>query len=345
METNRNGLIDFSKGLLILGVIWGHTITALKPYGGAPVWILTFFRTYDMPFFMIIAGYLLRLSSRKRDSISLFLSKVGGILVPLLIWEVLIGVCGPLWTSVKNIFSLWYLWSYFGCASIIIAVNFVIKNQKLRTCAHLSVIVFLHILPFEAPFNLGYMYPFICIGYYLEQLKETAKKHKSDDSTKIFVAVFAFFVFLLCFWENRYNVWNVGSSFILASGKQYLIILFRSLIGIVGCFCMWYVFKMLYETFPEKIKGYFLNAGKNSMMIYILQAIIIEHCFSMCYKYLVDKLGYNPLTENSRLLGYILAPTIALLTIFISCAAVTLIKKIPYAGKALTGFRITTKSK
>lgn len=59
----RNENVDFVKGLLIWGVIWGHTITALSAGKfDSPVWIHTFFRTYDLPLFMILSGYFFQQS-------------------------------------------------------------------------------------------------------------------------------------------------------------------------------------------------------------------------------------------------------------------------------------------
>ena len=340
----RNTLIDFTKGLLILGVIWGHTITSLMHGEGASVWILTFFRTYDMPFFMIIAGYLLNKSSKKRDTISLLISKVLSVFFPLLIWELIIGLSGPIFVSIKNIFSLWYLWSYLSCAFIMIAVNFVSINDKCAALTSFIITIVLHILPFEPPFNIGYMYPYICIGFYIPVIAQKANSKNNDKiRQEIILCVFIVFVLLLCFWDNHYNVWSVGSSFVLAKGTQIITILFRFLIGLVGCFCMWFVFNMLHKSFPQFIVAFFEKAGQNSMMIYILQTIIVEMLLRKGVVYLSEQLGYNPFVINNRLLGYFLAPIIGIITIALSLLIINTIIRIPKVGNALTGRQLFVK--
>ena len=337
----RNELIDFTKGLLILGVIWGHSIAALSYGCSSPVWILTFLRIYDMPFFMIIAGYLLNRSSKKRDTLDLLFSKVGGIFIPLILWEILIGVFGPLFESLKNIFSLWYLWSYLGCAFIMIIVNHLFSQYKLRIIVNVLVVLALHLMPFQPPFNMGYMYPYLCIGFFLPDIA-VEKRVKKNTLDLILLHLFIVFTLCLCFWKSSYQVWNVDSSFILAEPGQIPIILFRFFIGVVGCICMWYFFKMLHDTIPAPIAGFFSKAGQNSMMIYIIQSIIVERLLSKGIQYMTASVGDNPLVSNMKLLGYFIAPATAILTIALSLLVIGGIRKIPYVGKALTGVRIST---
>ena len=62
MISKRNAKYDFYRGLLMLGVVWGHTITALRYGIGGSSGLLHFFRTYDMPMFAFISGYFLNKS-------------------------------------------------------------------------------------------------------------------------------------------------------------------------------------------------------------------------------------------------------------------------------------------
>ena len=55
----RNAKWDFYRGLLIWGVVIGHTITALKSGDSSYVWLHTFLRMYDMPMFAFISGYFI----------------------------------------------------------------------------------------------------------------------------------------------------------------------------------------------------------------------------------------------------------------------------------------------
>ena len=50
MSGRRDTGIDFIKGMLIFGVVYGHLITALTVGSHCQVWLHTFMRTFDMPF-------------------------------------------------------------------------------------------------------------------------------------------------------------------------------------------------------------------------------------------------------------------------------------------------------
>lgn len=82
----RDSKIDFYKGMLMVGVIWGHTINAyhLSDY---TCWIHLFFRTYDMPFFMLLSGVFLAVSIQKYDLKKLLLNKLTTLFVPLAVWR------------------------------------------------------------------------------------------------------------------------------------------------------------------------------------------------------------------------------------------------------------------
>lgn len=92
MTEHRNLLVDFYKGVLMLGVVWGHTITALRNGEGASLYLLTFFRTYDMPFFMLLSGYFLFYSMKNNKWQIVMIDKIGTILIPLIVWEIFISV-------------------------------------------------------------------------------------------------------------------------------------------------------------------------------------------------------------------------------------------------------------
>jgi len=49
----RIGWIDFAKGVAIILVVWGHTVTDVD--------VNKFFAAFRMPFFFVMAGFLLNL--------------------------------------------------------------------------------------------------------------------------------------------------------------------------------------------------------------------------------------------------------------------------------------------
>lgn len=319
------------------GVIWGHTITALRAGQGQPVWILTFFRTYDMPLFMLLSGYFLAKSMSHKSAVEVALDRIGMILIPLFFWEIIIGLTGPLFVSVKNLFSLWFLWSLVGCTGISIVIFGVVKSKKLAVCLMAAVIVLIHCLNF-IPFNIGYMLPFFTLGYCIQLIGDI-------DGIRSFkfrgFAVIAFVV-MQCFWSGQYNVWNAGTYILDNLGKTLPIILFRGCIGIFGCLVMPVLFDILYDKLIHtRWKTFFVSAGKETLLLYILQSVVIEKGLSKLCLLLTNFLGWNPLTANMRFLGYVMAPAIALTCIFALLGCICILHKIPCRYNCLTGFRLS----
>lgn len=128
---NRNQKVDFYKGLLMWGVIWGHTITALANNTlNEGIFIHSFFRLYDMPFFMILSGYFLYKSLEKNNSFKNILQdKITQLLVPILLWNWIIHFPYP---STK---SFYFLWAVFISSILTITVHTITKRLKLRLYA------------------------------------------------------------------------------------------------------------------------------------------------------------------------------------------------------------------
>ena len=85
---------DFYKGFLIFSVIWGHCINALRAGEFYSVWIHIFLRSFDMPMFAFISGVFLRKSCQKRSCVENLLNKIGTILLPVVLWNIIYNLIG-----------------------------------------------------------------------------------------------------------------------------------------------------------------------------------------------------------------------------------------------------------
>lgn len=333
MHTMRNDRLDFYKGFLMWGVMWGHTITALRAGEGKSVWILTYFRTYDMPFFMLLSGYFLSVSLAKKSWKSVACNRVGTILLPLVAWQILIDL---IYRQVNNLFSLWFLWSAFACSMITIFVSGIIANKK-NAAIILSVFsIGLHFIP-KNIFNLGYMLPFFVIGFYLQIIYKKFARFKNE-----YVLFISFFLFVImqCFWQGKYNVWNAGTYVLINPQYMLPVIFFRGAIGINGCFVMKNVFDNFYSLAGEKVKNFFSFIGENTLLLYILQSVLIENVLNKSVIKLRDIVGFNVFTLNMQLLGYVSAPLISLVAIVVLLLLIRIIKNIPVVSKILMGFKL-----
>lgn len=75
-----------------MGVILGHTITALKGVlDVGSISVYTFIRTYDMPFFMILSGFFLSKFLYRHEIERVLMNRITMILFPTLLWNVITG--------------------------------------------------------------------------------------------------------------------------------------------------------------------------------------------------------------------------------------------------------------
>jgi hypothetical protein len=152
----RNEEVDFFKGLLMLGVIWGHTITSLKCGSTSSIWIHTFFRTYDMPFFMVISGFFLSYSAHRYTTVTLIKNKLTTIALPAAVWS-LVFYHHP-WNN-------YFLWAVFVSSVIVILTCALIKHSKIRIICFTMITLAFHTTNMYI-WNLPYLFPFFVLGYY-----------------------------------------------------------------------------------------------------------------------------------------------------------------------------------
>lgn len=258
---NRNPKVDFYKGLLMWGVIWGHTITALANKTlNEGIFIHSFFRLYDMPFFMILSGYFLYKSLEKNNSFKNILQdKITQLLVPILLWNWIIHFPYP---STK---SFYFLWAVFISSILTITVHTITKRLKLRLYARLflflGIILSLFLLPYQQ-FNLFYLYPFFVLGYLSNTIQVKLK----------FIPLFILFIISICLWEPEYSPWKTNPTTL--NGYFSLIYLFQFFIGAIGSFTMWKIWSYIFKS--NSVINLITKIGKETMALYILQTIAIE---------------------------------------------------------------------
>lgn len=141
--------------MLMIGVIWGHTINAYH-LSGYTCWIHMLFRTYDMPFFMLLSGVFLARSVQKYDLWNLFLNKFTTLLVPVVVWSLIR-------TQGFSFDSYYFIPAVFYSSVFVILANFA-ANKFLRFAMYISPIIVLHCIDYWF-YNIAYLYPFFLIGY------------------------------------------------------------------------------------------------------------------------------------------------------------------------------------
>lgn len=351
MIENRNDRMDYFKGLLMLGVIWGHTITALKSGTDLNVYVHVFVRTYDMPFFMLISGLFLAKSVDKYVPWKNILNKISSIMIPLVVWNGIFYIlqCVIFLFMGKGLFSFkgllvsftgsWFLWSALACSCLMIAICGMFKKTQTRAIISFLISLSLLFVPKDM-WHLAFMFPFFAVGFFAQKLISMVEA-KTIARLKVFADLA--FVVLLCFWDTKYNVWNAGSY--LLGGEittTAFAVVYRFLIGLTGCIAMTAIFDMLMKSenhFMKIINREIVSVGKNTMMIYLFQGFIIEWLLANCVSLFVRMCNFNPFTFNANFLGYIIAPVTGFVCMIIFNRIIIAMRQIPYVGKYVFGFK------
>ncbi len=323
MAQSRNDFIDFCKGFLMLGVIWGHTITSLEGGISAPVFIHTFFRTYDMPFFMILSGFFLGKSLSHNQVRKTFVNRITMVLLPVLLWNLL----------ARNIHfsSFYFLFAVFVSSTICIGAYslgrvFSQKGRYVEFCIEVASIIILHFV--SIPWNMFYLFPFFVVGRYLPNINFRLKNFK--------FFLFAF-VFLLCFWQVKYTPWNFGFDAWQNDSFGIVIYVYRFVLGVLGTYIIANVLKVIYNLNGG---GYsmLVKCGRQTLAIYILQSFFVGY-LQRFVTFLVQKydIAYSQIEIN--IIGYIAAPIVALTLLKICSLIVDCFARYRFT-KYLFGFKL-----
>lgn len=307
MAQNRNELVDFYKGFLMFGVIWGHTITALK--GGldvGPVFIHTFLRIYDMPFFMILSGFFLGKSLLHNSCKRVLINRISMILFPVVLWNLV--------ARNINFSSFYFLWAVFVSSSICISGywlgNYCKNGRYIELCVEILVTLILYTV--DIPWNMFYLFPFFILGRYLPNI-EFRLSH--------FMLVFFCFIMLICFWKGEYSPWVLGYDEWKNDIYSIGIYFYRFTLGVLGTYIAANILKVLY-TLNWGGKSVLIKSGKQTLAIYILQTFIVERFFAHIIRALVERSCFTYDSIEVNIMGYVVAPIIAY-TVLIICSMIT----------------------
>lgn len=344
---SRNDKLDFAKGILILGVVYGHILNEFKLESGVSFWLHTVIRTFDMPFFMIISGYLLSFSVQKYDPGKYILNKLSNILFPLVLFSgsaslALDIIYGKVELSgiLKSVIGYWFIWAIL-VFSIIFILLYQIKNRFLYYSLALTVGVLFHLIPTQYDiWNLSYVYPFYYIGFHLPGIVRKIDERYRRSGQLVGVGIF---VVLLCFWKTDYTIWNTSGYLLTDFIYRISVVSYRFAIGLTGCAFAYTIYDCIYDKFGRC--AVISNIGKTSLINYIIHPILLSVFFRKLVMLTVGACHTNIFVLNPRLSEYVIAPIIAFLISLMIAAAVKWIKKIPYAGKYLFGFNICDAKK
>ncbi len=349
MGSKRNAKYDFYRGLLMLGVVWGHTITALRFGVGGSSALLHFFRTYDMPMFAFISGYFLNKTIKKHGFSSNILNKIGMILFPILLWNIIFSAINTVVFSAGISLSFsrfWFLWAIFIVSIMVLAIEKLFTFSKVvKAIVYAVVAIVIHTF-INLPHNAAFLFVPCVFGMYYDSIKSKLLGKVKQNHIKIIkISVVVIFAVMQVFWDVKYNVWNTGNNIFAFSTPlaTLLRIIYRTCIGLVGCIAMQTVFDFLYHFKYPRLKRALCNVGKNTLEIYILQSFIVETLGAYAVAFVAKILGFNIFTVNMFLLDFVFALVISGVSVGVCYYIQKWLKRIPKAGKYLFGIPLGRK--
>lgn len=307
----RDNKLDFYKGFLMFSVVFGHTINALLYGTGGHIMLHTLLRTFDMPMFMLISGFLLRGSLQRHNEWHIIANRTTGIALPAIIWMAITFAIGH-----QN--TYYFLWAVFGSSVIIAGAHKLFNNEAVRIAIVAFCIAVLHAIDYRC-MNMAYLLPFFAIGYYIKSLQLTKWQG--------FIAILLFAV-AFCFWKTNYTFWNAGANLLHNTPKMAAIVCFRFAIGILGIAAAVFVLDHLYDKFSNSwIIATTVKFGKETLGLYLTQYVAVEVGIASLMRTIIAHYNGYPLMNHQILAGYIIAPLAAFGILMVLHLIISILKR------------------
>lgn len=294
----RDQYFDIIKGIAVIMMVLGHSIE----YGGGllyrdsgdyfnnPLFLVIY--SFHMPLFMMVSGYFYYFTSSRRDCLSILKNKLRTLFVPVLFFALFNSVLafqapfsagGFVWDYIHRLpNTLWFLWNLLIFTGIKLLQN---KLKMDNVVADFVIAVMLCLVP-NQPLGafLAYMYPFFCIGYYVN--KKGYMTMFEHNIKQIMATSTLLFVVLLCFFNSEYLVYDSGTCFFSDNSfvNQCEYNLFRLIIGVSGSISIASIVKFVELSFKREtnLGKCLAHVGVLSMGIYCFQdiALCLYHHFT-----------------------------------------------------------------
>lgn len=323
-KSNRNSTIDIIRGIAMLMVVLGHTMTGCT-IDAENLFLFNVIWTLQMPLFILISGYVTKYSRAITSGKAygkFVCRKTFAYLMPWVVWTFVVrGLIfkQTLYLNVKCI--LFHMdsgyWFLFTLWTIVMIYGFA-QFFSERVCANKSkfvklfVLTIVYVLGMAVLASIGlvmglsflcikltlYYMPFYFAGFLFGQLDTKLFEYKHRNTIKE-IAVAVCFIGWIALMV-RFNFYSIGD------GIDGIIL--RALASMMGCIAVCGFISKLFENKPEpeKVGGLLRNVGAHSLEIYLIHYLLL----SMVKFDQMPKFG-EPAGIMLILLNYILTVCIA----------------------------------
>lgn len=323
MSKSRNESVDIAKGIGILLVVFGHTMSPVMEGHNVLEWLYSVIYVFHMPLFFFISGFVAtKLVSKPLPKVQLLKQRVVRLMLPYLTWAIIYLPMKALMSEHVR-FSAQYKWYSFFLGNnpdgqlwflyvlFLISVFMILfvtqKNIGIFTVIFMIVSVFAPLIPFSIGFtSITLNFSLYQIGFFFAGTLIALK----FDYYKIVRNHFAFAISVLVF---------ISYSIMLFINKNTIWYL-QTLVAVCAVYACLYLSVLLTKT---KVQNLLSGLGKKSMEIYILHGPLL----------VAGRIVLTKFISNTYL--YIFA--LSLLAVLISVALSLIINKIKFAKLLLFG--------
>lgn len=284
MLTKRIGSFDAVKALAIFLVLWAHCVQHLGPLDRFDDITYVFIYSFDMPLFMLVAGYF-STSSLKMKFSPLFLKKLKEIIIPCLSWGLIVIVVSLIierdWSLKKGFYAAvvkeyWFLRSLFFC--------YLLGNVITR-CKKTLRIILLICVSVISLYKLNVMFPAFMCGYYIRQ--HSMLENPKFTSLKVVLPLAGIFLFLNYFCDAHFlntnnnvpEIFQIGS--LCVWGNYFYKTFYRIVVGLSGSL----VIVILFYKYVKCPPSFICKIGSVTMGIYLVQRVLLERLLPQMFKY------------------------------------------------------------
>lgn len=295
----RNASIDYIRGIAILLVMLGHTVSnnGISDFSDSGLYKIIF--ALQMPLFMLVSGYVTKYTSTLdtgRNLLSFFGRRSLGYLLPWGVWTFFRGFAFGGWTlgtlkpEIYSLFwnmdsgywfliSLWTICIVWGIGSFL--ANKLSKSNIFRVfhCVGFAVVfsaglVFIGLKMGLSFFNIKltlYYIPYYFLGYIFSSFYDFFKNKKAFHLVQTIVVALSFIIFVTI--SLSCNVFFLDESL---SG-----IVLRMICSLTGCISVIYFAVRFFEEFEsclliERIKSCIMVIGCESLGFYLIHYMFLN---------------------------------------------------------------------
>lgn len=288
-QKERNESVDIIRGIAILFVVLGHTMTSVTLESQKSV-LFNILWSLQMPLFFLISGYVTRYSKSIADIKSLFkyyVKRTMSYLLPWGVWSFFIrGVIlrkndffnlkflmYHMDSGYWFLFSLWTICLIYGFASYIgnkFQSHLLLSNVMHAICYGLGIVFLFGIMYFCGSSFLGtkltlYYMPFFYMGYLFGKIQNNNRLVNGkilDVIAAVALVVYVFILSRVCIWDLDENFTDI----ILRAGTSVIgSIALSSLVMLKGGGSE--------KSFIVKTLGV---CGRNSLEIYLVHYVFLS---------------------------------------------------------------------